>query len=162
MNNNEGKNKNKIFIGCDHAGFDLKEKIKEYLILNGHDIEDEGAYAYNPCDDYPDFAFKVAFKVSKENGKGILVCNTGIGMCIAANKIKNIRAVNAHNEDIAKRSRLHNDTNVLCIGAAFVDYELSLKIIKVWLEASFSSEEKHKRRVEKINTFAGNLREERN
>ena len=77
-------------------------------------------------------------------------------MCIAANKVKGIRAVNAHNEDIAKRSRLHNDTNVLCIGAAFVDYELSLKIIKVWLETSFSSEEKHKRRVEKINTFTGN------
>ena len=143
------KNK-KIFIGSDHAGFELKEKIKAFLLKEGIKFEDVGAPNFNPKDDYPDYAAMVAKKVVENNGAGILICNSGVGMCITANKIKGIRAVNAFNVEIAEKSRIHNNTNVLCLGQDFIEEELAKKIVKIWLETEFTSEERHQRRVDKI------------
>ncbi len=143
----------KIFIGSDHAGFRLKEIIKDYLLKEHLNIEDISSPKFDPQDDYPDYAIKVAEKVVKNNGLGILICNSGVGMCITANKVKGIRAVNAFNIDIAKNSRIHNDTNVLCLGQDFVKPELAKRIVKTWLETDFSNEPRHRRRIEKIADF---------
>ena len=143
------KNK-KIFIGSDHAGFKLKEKIKSFLLNEGVNFEDVGALDFNPEDDYPDFAALVAKKVAENSGAGILVCSSGVGMCITANKIKGIRAINAFNEKIAEMSRIHNNTNVLCLGQDYIEEELAKKIVKRWLETDFSGAERHQRRVDKI------------
>jgi len=140
----------KIFIGSDHAGFRLKEVIKDYLLKGETDIEDVSSPEFDPTDDYPDYAISVAEKVVKNDGLGILICNSGVGMCIAANKVKGIRAVNAFNIDIAKKSRIHNDTNVLCLGQDFVEPELAKGIVRIWLETEFGSESRHLRRVKKI------------
>ncbi|HHT78354.1 MAG TPA: ribose 5-phosphate isomerase B [Actinobacteria bacterium] len=140
----------KIFTGSDHAGFDLKEKIKGYLSNEGIDFEDMGAPDINPADDYPDYAAIVAKKVAENNGAGILVCSSGTGMCITANKIKGIRAVNAFNAEIAEMSRIHNDTNVLCLGQDYIPEGLAIQIVRKWLETDFSGVERHQRRVDKI------------
>jgi ribose 5-phosphate isomerase B len=142
--------KKKIFIGADHAGYELKEKIKSYLLNEGVSLEDVGALGFDSGDDYPDYAAMVAKKVIKNNGLGILVCNSGVGMCITANKIKGIRAVNASNEDIAEKSKLHNNTNILCLGQAFINEDLAKKIVRKWLDADFIKEERHQRRIDKI------------
>ncbi|MCL4416343.1 MAG: ribose 5-phosphate isomerase B [Actinobacteria bacterium] len=144
------KNDKKIYIGSDHAGFKLKEKIKGFLTDLGYQYEDLGPKKYEAGDDYPDYASIVAKQTAKADSRGILICSSGVGMCIAANKIKGIRAVNAYNIEIAKKSREHNDTNILCIGQDYIDTELAKEIIKVWLETDFSAEEKHHRRVQKI------------
>ncbi len=144
------ENKKKIFIGSDHAGYELKENIKNYLLNEGLSFEDVGALSYNSTDDYPDYAALVAKKVIENNGLGILICNSGVGMCITANKIKGIRAVNAYNEEIAEKSKLHNNANVLCLGQAYVSESLAKKIIKKWLETDFIQEERHQRRINKI------------
>ncbi len=143
------KNK-KIFIGSDHAGYELKEKIKKFLLNEGFSFEDIGAKDFNPVDDYPDYAALVAKKVAQNNGAGILICSSGVGMCITANKIKGIRAINAFSVEIAEISRIHNNTNVLCLGQDFIKEDLAKKIVKRWLETDFSGVERHQRRVEKI------------
>ena len=145
--------KNIIFIGADHAGFKLKEKIKEILAENGYDYIDMGNKKYTPGDDYPDHAKSVAVKVSGTGGRGILVCDSGVGVCIAANKIHGIRAVNACNTKMAKMSRLHNDSNILCLGQDYLEPGQAGEIIKAWLETGFSPEERHHRRIGKINSM---------
>lgn len=144
------ENKKKIFIGSDHAGYDLKGKIKDFLLNEGLSFEDVGAINLDSGDDYPDYAARVAKKVIENNGLGILICNSGVGMCITANKIKGIRAVNAYNEEIAEQSKLHNNTNVLCLGQAYINEDLAKKIIKKWLDTDFITEERHQRRINKI------------
>lgn len=106
----------KIIIGADHAGFDVKEKIKRLLDKKNIKYEDIGAKTFNETDDYPDYAKIAAKKVAKDkDSKGILVCGTGVGICIAANKVKGARAVAAYDAYTAKMSRSHNDANVLCL-----------------------------------------------
>lgn len=139
----------KIIIGSDHGGFKLKEKIKKYLGELGYEYEDIGTDSMQSCD-YPDFAYKVAKKVAETNSKGILICGTGIGMSISANKVRGIRAALAFDEFTAKMSREHNNSNVLCLGERTTKEELAKKIVKVWLETPFSKEERHHRRVDKI------------
>lgn len=140
-----------IYIGSDHGGFDLKETIKKHLEKNNIQYKDLGPNNLDNNDDYPDYALKVAKEVAKTNGKGILICGTGIGMCITANKVKGIRAALCYDKETAKLSREHNDANVLCLGGRTTEIKKALKIVDVWLNTDFSSEERHKRRVEKMN-----------
>jgi ribose 5-phosphate isomerase B len=139
-----------IYLGADHAGFNLKEEIKKYLKELGYEYEDLGNTVLDPQDDYPDFALKVAKKVVERGGKGILICATGIGMCITANKIKGIRGAICWDDFTALQSREHNDANILCLGSKVLDLETVKKIIRIWLGVEPSSEERHVRRLKKI------------
>jgi len=131
-----------IIIGSDHAGYTAKEKIKKFFDMpdKGYNFVDVGCYSPASVD-YPDIAEKVAKQVNKKNSLGILVCATGIGMSIAANKFKDIRAALCYNEDSAKLSRQHNDANILCLGAKLSAENKILKIVDVWLKTPFSKEE---------------------
>lgn len=138
-----------IYLGADHAGFILKEEAKRILQEAGYQYEDLGNFELDKQDDYPDFALAVVNKM-ESNDKGILICGSGAGMCITANKIKGIRAVNCVDEFMAQQSRQHNNANVLCLGGQIVDPEKAEKIIKIWLITEFSQEERHIRRINKI------------
>ncbi len=141
-----------IYIGGDHGGFGLKEKMKEYLKKKKEcETVDLGAFNFEPLDDFPDYALAVAKKVSeKEKAKGILFCGSGQGMAIAANKVKKIRAAVCWDIVSAKQSREHLDTNILCLGAKFISADLAKKIIDIWLDTPFLKEEKYFRRIRKI------------
>lgn len=139
----------KIAIGADHAGFELKQKIKEYLARQGYDVKDEGTVS-NDSVDYPDFAKSVGEEVAGKNvDRGILVCGSGIGMAIAANKVPGVRAANVTTEYEAQMSREHNDANVLAIGARILEEPAAMKIVDTWLKAEFAGG-RHQRRVDKI------------
>ncbi len=142
----------KIFIGADHAGFAYKERIIKYLQGKDFVVEDLGNENFRPRDDYPDFAKKVAGAVAKnpQNNRGILICDSGVGMQISANRIKKVRAVNAWNSKIAAKSREHNNTNVLCLASHYLSFFKVKKIINTWLNTDFSSAKRHHRRVNKI------------
>ncbi len=138
-----------IIIGSDHAGYLLKEKIKQYLTETGFTIEDAGTYSTDAVD-YPLIAKSVSKRVaSNEFERGILICGTGIGMCITANKIRGIRAVVCSDTTSARFSRQHNDANILCFGARIIGEYLAKDICKIWLETDFE-EDRHKRRVNLI------------
>jgi len=139
----------KIALGADHAGFELKEKIKQKLAAQGITVDDRGTNSTASCD-YPDFARAVAEEVAaKVADLGILVCSTGIGMSIAANKVPGIRAAKVDTEFEAERSREHNDANVLTLGANIVSEDVASKIVDKWLATPFAGG-RHERRVEKI------------
>jgi len=142
--------KEKIYIGSDHAGFELKEKIKKLLDELDYDYVDVGAKQFDPDDDYPDYALKVCNKILETGGRGILVCGTGQGMDRVANKIPGIHAALCWNEITAKYAREHGDTNVLALGGRVIDHKIGLKIVRIWLETTFSGEERHIRRIKKI------------
>lgn len=139
----------KIYIGADHAGFEQKEKIKQYLDDRGIDFEDLGTGSEETVD-YPDIAKLVAQKVSQGSAEGILVCGTGNGMAIAANKVKGIRAVVGYTASTAKLGREDNDANILCFGGRVQRYNEIEKILDAWFSANFSSELRHKMRIKKI------------
>ncbi len=139
----------KIAIGSDHAGFLLKKEIIEYLRSKNFDVLDCGTYSEQSAD-YPDYAKIVAEKVStKEADFGILFCGTGIGVSIAANKVKGIRAANVYNEEMAILAKQHNDANVICLGARFIAPYYATKIIDSFFNSTFEGG-KHKRRIDKI------------
>lgn len=139
----------KISIGSDHAGFQLKNKIVDWLKEAGYEVSDKGTFSTESAD-YPDFAALVAKEVAEGiSDRGILVCGSGVGVTISANKIKGIRAANCYNEEIAALSRAHNDANVLALGARFVSVDLALQITKTWLEADFEGG-RHQGRIDKI------------
>jgi len=139
----------KVAIGCDHGGLDLKETVISVLNEMQIEYEDMGTYDRNSCD-YPDFARKVAEAVAQERcDQGILICGTGIGMSIAANKVPGIRAALCGDVYSAKMARAHNDANVLCLGARVVGPGLAAEIVKAYLTGSFEGG-RHTRRVEKI------------
>lgn len=168
-----------IYLGADHRGYELKEKAKQWLVDLGYQFEDMGAFEYNKDDDYPDFVVKVAQKVSEdpENNKGIVFGMSGQGEAIVANKFKGVRATVFYGPPFAfwssflavpfladqnwagvyrkiiKLSKEHNNANVLSLGASFVYKHLVKKVIKIWLETKFSGEERHKRRIEKIDNL---------
>lgn len=140
-----------IYLGSDHRGFALKEKLKALLTEWGHDFEDVGPFEYNKDDDYPDFATAVGEKVSSaEDHKGILICGSGIGVCIAVNKISGIRAGTMSSPEQTKASVSDEDTNVLCLSADYISEEKNIEITKAFLETKFSGAERHVRRVDKI------------
>lgn len=141
-----------IALGSDHGGFELKEYLKKYLDKKCVDYKDFGTFSKESCD-YPDFGSKVSVEVgngSFENG--LLICTTGIGMSIVANKYHGIRAALCYNVDAAKFSRLHNDANVLVLGAKYVKKGLAKKILNAFLETSFEAG-RHERRVDKIKSI---------
>ncbi|MEK6983650.1 MAG: ribose 5-phosphate isomerase B [Nanoarchaeota archaeon] len=147
----------KIFLGADHAGFRLKEEIKNFLNALGYKYNDLGVHTDKNKSDYPEIALKVAREVAKHNSRGILICGTGTGEAIAANKVRGIRAANCFNEYTAKMSREHNNSNVLCLGARVLSSILAKKMAKIWLETDFSSEARHKRRVKQIENIEKKL-----
>ena len=139
----------KIALGADHAGYKLKAKIEKYLIDKGISVHDRGTNSVESVD-YPDYARFVGEEVAEQHAdRGILVCGSGIGMSIAANKVPGIRAVNVHDEAEAQLCREHNDANVLTLGARSLDESTALKIVDRWLNAQFAGG-RHERRVEKI------------
>lgn len=138
----------KLVIGADHGGFTLKERIKKWLESMDFEVEDLGTFTEKSCD-YPDFAGKVAGKVSEGKGIGLLFCGTGIGMCMAANKVKGIRAALVFNEFTGKMAREHNNANVLCLGGRTTSFEQAKKAINAFLKSEFQGG-RHLRRVNKI------------
>ncbi len=138
-----------IVIGSDHGGFEYKEKIIEYLKSENISYEDIGTYSKDSCD-YPEIAQKAAKKIiNNEADKGILICGTGIGMSIAANKIKGIRAAHCTDTFSAKASRAHNNSNILCLGQRITGECIALDIVKTWLNSAFEGG-RHQIRVDKI------------
>jgi len=139
----------KVSIGADHAGFELKEKIRKLLSDQGIEVADEGTHSAESVD-YPDYARKVAEAVAG-NGtqRGILVCGSGIGMAMAANKVHGIRAAHVTSEQEARMSREHNDANVLTLGARVLDEATALRIVQIFLNTQFEGG-RHQRRVDKI------------
>ncbi|TCT13098.1 ribose 5-phosphate isomerase B [Natranaerovirga pectinivora] len=139
-----------IALGSDHGGFQLKDEIIKYLEDNNIEYKDLGCYTTDSCD-YPDFANKVAKSIqNNECDKGILICGTGIGISIAANKHKGIRAALCHDCFSAEATRLHNDANVLVMGGRIVGPGLALKIVEIFLSTDFSNDERHIRRINLI------------
>ena len=138
-----------VYLGADHAGYKLKGKVIELLEQEGIDYEDLGTNSEDSVD-YPDFAGEVAHKVagSKED-RGILICGTGIGMSIAANKVEGIRAALCHDTVSARATRNHNNSNILTMGARIIGSDLALAIVRTWLEADFDGD-RHQRRINKI------------
>lgn len=138
----------KIALGSDHAGWEVKEKIRAFLVQKGYEIIDYGTQSQDSCD-YPDFAIAVAQSVSQGTASmGILLCGSGIGMSIAANKVKGIRAALCVNEEMAKLSRLHNNANVLCLGVRTFPGNWE-QIVDIWLNTKFE-EGRHQKRIDKI------------
>ena len=139
----------KIAVAADHAGFALKEQLRRRLAQEGHEVVDFGATSAESCD-YPDFAQPAARDVAQgRSDRGILVCSTGIGMAIAANKIAGVRAAPAQSEDEVRMTREHNDANVLTLGAKYLDEERAIELIHVFLNTEFAGG-RHARRVAKI------------
>ena len=140
----------KVSIGCDHGGYDLKEKVKAHLIEKGIEVVDFGTNDLSSCD-YPDFGIEAAKAVANnEVDKGIVICTTGIGISIAANKVKGIRCALCSDLTSARLTREHNDANVLALGAAIIGHLVALDIVDVFLSTDFSGLTKKSRRIEKI------------
>ena len=139
----------KIAMGADHGGYSLKEIIKKHLVEAGHEVLDLGTHDTQSCN-YPDYAAKVAYAVAdKDADLGVLVCGTGIGMSIAANKVKGIRAAAVSDCFTAQATREHNDSNIICLGERIVGPGLAMRIVDTWLEASFQGG-RHQTRVDMI------------
>ena len=140
----------KIAIGCDHGALDLKNKLVARLEAQGHQVSDFGTYTKDSCD-YPEFAAKAAQAVADGTcEKGIVLCTTGIGVSITANKIKGIRCALLSDLMSARMTREHNDTNVMALGAAVVGEMLAFEIVDTWLGTEFSHNERHQRRIDKV------------
>ena len=141
----------KIAIGADHAGFELKEMLKEYLEDEDYQVIDAGALSFEPTDDYPEYAAEVGRMVAGGAAdRGILVCDSGIGVDIVANKIPGVRSALVFDEELAKITRQHNNSNVLSLGAMFVDEEKAKRIVDNFLKTDFSHAERHERRIHEI------------
>ena len=145
----------KIHLATDHAGLELKEKVKLYLSDLDYEVIDHGAYEYDALDDYPDFIFPCANAVSNDpESKGIILGGSGQGEAMAANRVKGVRAAVFYNgpDEIIKLSRQHNNANILSLGARFMSEKEMSKIIKVWLSTDFESG-RHQRRIEKLDVY---------
>ena len=141
----------KIAIGSDHAGFELKENLKKLLADRGYEYHDLGAETFDPQDDYPEYGRRVAEAVaSGEYDRGIIICGTGMGISIVANKVPGVRAAACYTTDMAKISRMHNDANILALGGRITAKEIALDIALTWLETPFSGKERHVRRIRQI------------
>ena len=142
----------KIAVGSDHAGFDLKEKIRRYLVSKGYEVDDVGTRSAASVD-YPDFAREVGTRVAtKQADFGVLVCGTGVGVAMSANKIRGIRAATCNDTISAHFARAHNDANVITLGGRVIDEATAQKILDIWLSTPFEGG-RHQRRVDKIATL---------
>jgi ribose 5-phosphate isomerase B len=147
----------KILLGADHAGFELKNKIKEFLISEDFDVEDMGASTFVQDDDYPEIMVPIAMRVlnDPENTKAIIFGKSGQGEAMVSNRFPGVRAVvyYAKNTEIISLSRQHNDSNILSIGAGFVSEEDAIEAVKLWISTPFSKEERHTRRIEQMDNI---------
>ncbi len=142
----------KIYIAADHAGFNLKSYLKKQLLADGYDIEDCGAFDFDPLDDYPDFIIPAAEKVANQpNSRGIIMGGSGQGEAIAANRIKGVRAVVYYDGpmEIVKLSRTHNNANILSFGSRFITHEKAAEAVDLWLNEPFEGG-RHKQRIDKL------------
>ena len=140
----------KISIACDHGAYMLKNKVAQHLKNEGHEVVDFGTNGPESCD-YPDFAAKAARAVAQGTcERGIVLCTTGIGVSITANKVKGIRCALLSDVLSAKMTRLHNDTNMMALGAGIVGENLALEIVDTWVATPFSGEARHQRRIDKV------------
>jgi len=147
----------KIVIAADHGGFEMKQQLIAWLNENNVEVEDLGNTVYDSKDDYPVFASALAKKISnKEASKGILLCGSGVGACIAANKFKGVRASVCHDIYSAKQGVEHDDLNVLCLGARIIGIALAKELVWGFVNTSFSNEERHVRRLQKVLEFENN------
>ena len=148
-----------IYIASDHAGFELKNKLISFLKEIGQEHEDIGPPSYDKLDDYPDYIIPAAKKVAENpNNRGIVIGGSGQGEAIAANKVKGIRAALYYGgpKDIVQLSKTHNNSNILSLGARFLNEEETKEVVKLWLETSFTEEERHSRRISKIKEYENN------
>ena len=144
-----------IHLATDHAGLELKDKIKQHLTESGHDVIDHGAYEYDALDDYPDFIFPCAKAVAKDSkSRGIILGGSGQGEAMAANRIKGVRAAVFYNgpKEIIELSRQHNNANILSLGARFMSAEEIYRIIEIWFNTDFE-EGRHQRRIDKLDNY---------
>ena len=140
----------KISIGCDHGALELKNKFVRHLTDLGHEVTDFGTHTLDSCD-YPDFAAAAARAVADGScDRGIVLCTTGIGVSIAANKVKGIRCALLSDTKSARMTREHNDTNMMALGAGIVEEALAFEILDIWLNTEFSGSDRHSRRIEKV------------
>ena len=145
----------KIAVACDHGALDLKNKVKAHLEAQGHEVEDFGTHTLASCD-YPDFAAPAARAVAAgQCDKGIVMCTTGIGVSVVANKIDGIRCALLHDLMTARLTREHNDTNMMALGAGVVGQMLALELVDTWLGTEFSHNERHQRRIDKVMALEG-------
>ncbi len=143
----------KIAIGADHGGFSLKNILADFLKGLRHEVHDLGTHSSDPVD-YPDFAMTVSQEILvRKAERGILICGSGVGACVAANKFPGIRAATCHDSFSAHQGVEDDNINILCLGARVIGPELAKDIVKIWLGASFSGAERHKRRLSKIENF---------
>lgn len=144
----------RIAVGADHGGYPLNETVIAALERDGHQIIDFGTHDGSQPDDYPDYAFKVARSVQGGDAmRGIIICGSGVGACVAANKLKGVRACLCHDTYSAHQGVEHDDMNVLCLGARIIGSELALELVNAFVNARFSGEERHLRRLAKIATM---------
>jgi ribose 5-phosphate isomerase B len=146
-----------IYIGSDHAGFELKKVLFDHLKNHGYDVIDRGAFEYSPSDDYPDFVRIVANDISEDpdNRLGIVIGGSGQGEAVVSNRHKGVRATVYYGGpiDIVTLSRKHNNANVLSLGARFIEEQDAKEVVKIWIETPFSYEERHVRRINKIDNY---------
>jgi|TARA_B100000745_G_scaffold297423_1_gene244350 ribose 5-phosphate isomerase B len=141
----------KISLAADHNGFDLKKEISDQLENEGHEVIDVGPHSHDPLDDYPDYAKKLADSVSRgESLRGIMICGSGVGASVASNKVKGIRAAVCHDIYSAHQGVEHDDMNVLCLGSRIVGSEVARELVKAFITAEYTGEERHQRRLDKV------------
>ena len=147
----------KVAVGADHAGFELKGDIVKWLESEGHQVNDIGAHELDPDDDYPDFAVAVAGSVPKgDSERGIVICGSGVGACITANKVKGIRACLCHDTYSARQGVEHDNMNVVCTGGRVIGIELTKVVLESFLNANFLPEPRFQRRLDKLNQVEQN------
>jgi ribose 5-phosphate isomerase B len=146
-----------VYLGADHRGFELKEKVKAWLQMWNIEYQDLGNDHLDPDDDYVDFAKDVAKEVAEGREQGILMCGSGHGMSIVANKFPHVRSVLVWDVDLARQGREHEGANVMVLPADYLDYGQAKKIVKVWLETKYSNDERHRRRLRKIEKIEDEL-----
>ena len=141
----------RVALGADHGGFSLKSELIAWLKGRGYEVLDMGAHDFDPGDDYPDFAEAVSQAVvSGEAQRGIVICGSGVGACMAANKVPGVRACLCHDTYSAHQGVEHDDMNVLCLGERVIGLEMAKEIVDAFLDARFTGEERHRRRVDKV------------
>jgi ribose 5-phosphate isomerase B len=142
----------RIAVGADHGGFPLNERVIEELRSRGHEVEDFGTHDATRADDYPDYAEQVGEAVRAGTAEvGVVICGSGVGACVAANKLRGVRAALCGDTYSARQSREHDDCNVLCLGARVVGSELAMELVRAFVAARFNGEERHRRRLAKVN-----------
>lgn len=140
-----------LYVGSDHGGFERKEQLKAWLTELGYQVIDKGAFQLDPTDDYPDFAFEVAHQVVADfTSRGVLLCRSGGGMAITANRVAGIRAVEGYSEDSVQHGRQDNDANILTLASDWLSLDQMKRFIQIFLETPFSHQERHQRRIHKL------------